>query len=1008
MADTTAGAPESADKTYRDTVFLPKTDFPMKAGLAAAEPKWLERWEKEGFYARLREGAKGRPKFILHDGPPYANGHLHIGTALNKILKDFVVRSQGMLGKDAPYVPGWDCHGLPIEWAVEQEYRKAAKSKEDIGTVALRKECRAFAEKWIDIQREEFKRLGCIGEWERPYTTMAYSAEAVIVGELHKFLMSGALYRGSKPVMWSIVEKTALAEAEIEYHEVASTTIYVKFPLASTNPPSLWEGARGRDGNEAQPTLQIPHPNPPPEGEGNDLSILIWTTTPWTIPGNRAIAYSRAINYGVYEIVGIDEGSFARPGERLALADDLAETVRTHAKIASWRRVADFAPQGKRARHPFNAAGYDFTVPLLAGDHVMADTGTGFVHTAPGHGQEDYELWMEKQNKVFHPATGPAVPETVDENGVYTELTGFLAGKRVLTPDGKEGDANGAVIRELVARGALLAKGKLRHQYPHSWRSKAPIIFRNTPQWFVALDKPFAHLNNRTLREVCLSEIDRVQWVPPAGRNRIRAMVENRPDWVLSRQRAWGVPIAIFADKKTGEPLRDEAVNKRIQDAFAAEGADAWFASPPERFLGNKYQPTDYEQVTDILDVWFDSGSTHVFTLEQGPWGLKWPADCYLEGSDQHRGWFQSSLLESCGTRGRAPYEAVITHGFVLDEKGEEKMSKSKGNVLSPIDISKSQGAEILRLWVASCDYMNDVRFGPTILAANGDTYRKLRNTLRFLLGALADFSDEESLSYPEIVKAPVKGLDLELFMLHRLAELDGLVRESYAAYDFNRVYSELFNFCTNDLSAFYLDIRKDVLYCDPPSSMRRRACRTVLDHVFSALTAWLAPILCFTMEEVWLTRFPAAESVHLREFPHIPQAWRDEALAKLWQARRRFRRVVTGALEIERKNKVIGSSLEAAPRVFVEDGEIRAAIAAMRLPEFAITSGLELAPAREAAPETAFRLDDVPGVAVEFRPAPGEKCGRCWMILEEVGSVAAHPKLCRRCADAVGQMEAA
>ncbi|MFZ1988754.1 MAG: isoleucine--tRNA ligase, partial [Alphaproteobacteria bacterium] len=915
MSEKPGAAREPNESKYRKTVFLPQTDFPMKAGLPAAEPKWLERWEKMGLYERIREGAKKRqePQFIFHDGPPYANGHAHIGTALNHILKDFVVRSRGMLGYDTAYVPGWDCHGLPIEWAVEQELRKAGKSKDSLPVKELRALCREFALKWVDIQRTEFKRLGCLGDWNHPYKTMDFRVESAIVAELHKFLMNNMLYRGSKPVMWSIVEKTALAEAEIEYGEVTSTTIYVKFPVVRG--PSWLEGA----------------------------FVVIWTTTPWTIPGNRAIAFSENFPYVVLE-VGRDIKSWPasvsiQRGQKFIVAESLVdELVRAMLPKDTAGAAIDYVNIGLRrvepgdlaeiiCAHPFADAGYDFPVRLLPGDHVTADTGTGFVHTAPGHGQEDFDLVQEHnaQLKDGDPAR-IEIPFTVNEDGTYTDKTGFLAGKRVMTPDGKEGDANGAVISALAHRGFLLAKGRLRHQYPHSWRSKAPVIFRNTPQWFISLDRRFderggPNLKGRTIREVALSEIDRVKWYPPQGHNRIYSMVENRPDWVLSRQRAWGVPIAIFVNKKTGEVLRDKAVNERIQSAFAIEGADAWWTSPPERFLGNAHKPDDYTQVMDIADVWFDSASTHAFTLENGEWGLRWPADLYLEGSDQHRGWFQSSLLESCGTRGRAPYDAVVTHGFVLDEKGEEKMSKSKGNVLSPMDVSAQQGAEILRLWVAASDYQNDVRFGPTIVQASADAYRKLRNTLRFLLGALDGLDEEEMVSATAIKKLAGDGLDLELFMLHRLAELDGVVRAGYAAYDFNAVYQELFNFCTGDLSAFYLDIRKDVLYCDRPDSHRRRACRTVIDHIFRALTAWLAPILCFTMEEVWLARFPSdTDSIHLKLFPHIPAEWRDDKLAEQWRLRRRFRRAVTGALEIERKNKVIGSSLEAAPMVYVED----------------------------------------------------------------------------------------
>src|SRR5215471_7540314 len=943
-------------RDYRGTLFLPATDFPMKAGLPEAEPKWLKKWEEMALYQKLRESAKGDPLFVLHDGPPYANGDIHIGTALNKILKDFVVRSRQMLGFDAPYVPGWDCHGLPIEWKIEEEYRARGKSKDEVPVKELRAECRAFALKWIDVQRGQFKRLGCVGLWERPYTTMAFAAEAQIVRELHKFVMNGLLYRGSRPVMWSPVEKTALAEAEVEYHEKSSPQIYVKFPLKKS-PENL-----------------------------NGASIVIWTTTPWTIPGNRAIAYSSAFSYGLYEITEADEGSLGKAGERLLLGDPLAEQVAKHAKV-KLKRLGDVAPASLVAAHPFKDDGFTFDVPLLEGEHVTSDTGTGFVHTAPGHGEDDFEL--ARKHKV-------EVPFTIGEDGSFLANVPLFAGKRVLTPDGKDGDANGAVIKELIARGALLSKGTLRHQYPHSWRSKAPVIFRATPQWFAAIDKPFAGSNQSTLRELAVGAIAATRWYPRAGENRIGAMVKERPDWVLSRQRAWGVPIAVYVHKKTGELLRDEAVNARIADAFESEGADAWFNSPAARFLGNDFEAAEYDQIIDILDVWFDSGSTHAFVVEN-PINEGWPkktrADLYLEGSDQHRGWFQSSLLESCGTRGRAPYDAVLTHGFVLDEQGR-KMSKSLNNTVAPQKVSEQNVAEILRLWVASSDFTEDLRIGPEIIKASVDSYRRLRNTIRFMLANLSGFEESERL-------APAKMPELERFILARLAELDGEVRAHYQNYDFTRVFSTLFNFATNDLSAFYFDIRKDALYCDAKMSVRRRAARTVTDALFTRLVTWLAPMLVFTMEEAWTTRFGADESVHLKLFLETPAEWANEALLQKWSRLRDLRRVVTGALEVERAAKVIGASLEADPTLYVEAKEDAALFEHVSLAEIAITSGADIVVG--AAPANAFRLADVKGAAVIFKPAEGHKCARCWMVLAEVGTNPEHLELCRRCSDAVG-----
>ena len=949
-------ANDSAPKRdYRPTLLLPKTDFPMKAGLPKAEPKWLARWEETKLYERLRANAKGRPQFILHDGPPYANGDIHIGTALNKILKDFVIRSQTMLGFDAPYVPGWDCHGLPIEWKIEEAYRAKGKSKDEVPVAELRAECRSFAKKWIDVQREQFKRLGGVGDWARPYTTMAYAAEAQIVRELHKFLTNGLLYRGFRPVMWSPVEKTALAEAEVEYREKKSSWIYVKFPII-----------KGPD------VLQ-------------NASVVIWTTTPWTIPGNRAIAYAPDLRYGLYEIGETAEGSFGKAGEKIVLGDDLAQSSAAEANI-SLKRLADVNPEGLICRHPFHGAGYDFEVPLLPAGHVTAETGTCFVHTAPGHGEDDFELGCKYALEVA---------QTVGEDGVFLATVPLFASKRVLTLEGKDGDANGAVIKELILRGALLAKGSLRHQYPHSWRSKAPVIFRATPQWFIAVDKPLGAFEGKTLRALALRAIEDTRWYPKQGQNRISAMVRDRPDWVLSRQRAWGVPIAVFVNKSDGKLLNDEQVNRRIAEAFAVEGADAWFNSEPSRFLGN-HSPDEYERITDILDVWFDSGSTHAFVVEE-PIEPAWPkaahAHLYLEGSDQHRGWFQSSLLESCGTRGRAPYDAVLTHGFVLDEQGH-KMAKSSGNTVSPQTIADQNGAEILRLWVANSDFSEDLRIGQEIIKGTVDGYRRLRNTIRFMLANLAEFDDAERVSYEDMP-------ELERWVLARIAQIDLVVRESYAEFDFNRVYSQLFNFATNELSAFYFDVRKDALYCDVKDAHRRRATRTVIDALFRRVVTWLAPILCFTMEEAWVTRFGENSTVHLETFPPTPPEWADEALLAKWARVRSLRRVVTGALEIARRDKTIGASLEAAPVLYVESTEDADLFKTIDLAELAITSAAKIEIG--AAAQEAFRLSDVAGAATMFARAPGEKCGRCWMVLPEVGTHPKHDDLCNRCAEAVG-----
>ena len=925
---------------YKSTVSLPRTDFPMKAELPRCEPEILARWDELDLFRRQRAQAKGREKFILHDGPPYANGHLHSGTALNKILKDVINRSEQMRGRDSNYVPGWDCHGLPIEWKVEERYRSEGRNKDEVPVVRFRNECREFADRWIAVQRREFKRLGVIGDWEAPYTTMSFGAEAQIVRELGRFLMNGALYKGAKPVLWSVVEKTALAEAEVEYHDHTSTTVTVRFPVARTPKPSL-EGA----------------------------AIVIWTTTPWTIPGNRAVAFGPDFDCGVYEVEAVEDGSRARPGERLALSRRLAEATRVAAGIAAWRLVDEIADlAGTVCHHPLHGAGYDFEVPVLPAEFVDTETGTGFVHIAPGHGADDWELGV---------AHDLAAPDTVAGDGLFAEGVPLFAGKHVF-------EADGDVVEALAGAGALLASAKIVHSYPHSWRSKAPLIFRNTPQWFISMDQT-------GLRAAALEAIDDTRFVPASGRQRLRGMVETRPDWCVSRQRAWGVPITVFVHKETGEPLRDQTVLDRIVEAVEGEGADAWFVSDPARFLAPEYDAEDYEPVMDILDVWFESGTTHSFVLEACP-DLAWPASLYLEGSDQHRGWFQSSLLESCGTRGRAPFKTVLTHGFVMGEDGQ-KMSKSLGNIVSPQDVIERHGADVLRLWVVGSDYAEDLRIGPEILKHHADIYRRLRNTLRFLLGNLNGFEDEEWVDGDEMP-------GLERWVLHRLWELDQAVRTACDNFEFHPLFTELHTFCTVDLSAFYFDVRKDCLYCDRPDGKRRRAARTVLDSLFHHLTAWLAPFICFTAEEAWLTRDPGKEkSVHLRLFPEVPANWRDEALAARWARIRSLRRVVTGALEVERVAKRIGSSLEAQADVFADDGAADA-LEGVDLAEIAITSGATLH--RGAPPAGTFTVDDTPGVGVAIRRAGGRKCARCWKVLHEVGGDPDYPEVCGRCADAV------
>ncbi|MGI8841333.1 MAG: isoleucine--tRNA ligase [Caulobacteraceae bacterium] len=960
---------ETLRRDYRETVFLPRTDFPMRAGLPALEPRILEGWGD--LYGRIRteRQAAGAPLFVLHDGPPYANGAIHIGHALDKLIKDFVVRSHFALGFDVDYTPGWDCHGLPIEWKIEGEFRAKGRRKGEVSKAEFRARCRQYAAGWIEEQSAQFQRLGVLGDWAHRYATMDFAAEGAIVAEFHKFVASNQVYRGSKPVMWSPVERTALADAEVEYHDHVSPTVWVKFPVIEG--PAAALGA----------------------------AVVIWTTTPWTLPANRAIAYGPGIAYAVFEVEAMEADlpfePWARPGDRLILAEPLAAEVFAAAKIARWRRLEAVDCAGMVCAHPLAGLdpGYDFAVPMLAGEHVTEDAGTGFVHTAPGHGADDYALWIAAGHRD--------IPETVDEDGAYYPHVPLFGGLKVLETEGKKagrfGPANAAVIEKLIEAGALLARGRLEHSYPHSWRSKAPVIFRNTPQWFIRLDEPLADPihGGATLRETALAAIDATAFYPEAGRARIRAMVESRPDWLVSRQRAWGSPMAMFVDKATGKPLNDEAVSARIVGLIAAEGADAWFTRPAGDFLGN-HDPDAYEKVEDILDVWFDSGSTHAFALE-GRRHSRWPADLYSEGSDQHRGWFQSSLLEACGTRGRAPYRAVLTHGFTLDEKGE-KMSKSLGNSVEPQDVTRQNGAEILRLWAALTDYAEDQRIGPTILQATVDAYRKLRNTIRYLLGALADFDETERVGLEAMPP-------LEHFILHRLWELDAQVRGAYEAYAFADAIRPLADFCSNDLSALYFDIRRDALYCDRPDSPRRRACRTVLDRVFERLTAWLAPVLAFTMEEAWASRFPGEQANALRLFPPTPGPWRDDAEAARWAKVERVTRVVTGALEIERRAGRIGGALEAAPRVYLADPDMWAAFEGLDAAEVFRVSQAELI-AREGPP-AAFRLEGVDSIAVESRRAGGQKCARSWRILPEVGSDPLYPDLSLRDADAVAWWDA-
>ncbi|MBP01393.1 MAG: isoleucine--tRNA ligase [Rhodospirillaceae bacterium] len=931
--------PDSDSVDYKSTIFLPKTAFPMKAGLPSLEPNLLERWENINLYHRLREESASKEKFILHDGPPYANGDLHIGHALNKILKDVIVRAFQMRGYNANYVPGWDCHGLPIEWKIEEGYRKKGKNKDEIPVLQFRQECREFAAHWVQIQKTQFKRLGITGDWENPYTTMSNSAEAAVARELGKFILNNGLYKGSKPVLWSVVEKTALADAEVEYLDHKSTTVWVKFPIIKSAINIL----KGQN-------------------------IVIWTTTPWTLPGNKAIAYGANINYAIIHVLETPEDSFCKVGEKFAVASELINAIITKSKITKYKVIkevkgSDF--HGTVCKHCLHEDGFDYDVPLYEGAFVTTEQGTGFVHIAPGHGEDDFLLGKE---------FGLEIPDTVNGDGIYYNTVPRFAGKHIFK-------ANPLIINALKDYNRLLAEGVLLHSYPHSWRSKAPLIYRNTPQWFISME-------TNSLRAKALEAIDQTKWIPAQGRNRIHAMVSSRPDWCVSRQRQWGVPIIVFVSKKTGEVLRDPDVIERTVEIFKKHGSDAWFEFDASIFLGSKYKQKEWEQVTDVVEVWFDSGSSHAFVLEERD-DLTWPADLYLEGSDQHRGWFHTSLLESCGTREQAPYKAVLTHGFVLDEQGR-KMSKSLGNVVKPQDVINQSGADILRLWVVASDYSQDLSIGRNILKQMSDLYRRLRNTFRFLLGNLNEFHEKERL---EISEMP----ELERWVLHRLSEMDKLVRESCENYDFHGLFNEIHHFCANELSAFYFDVRKDSIYCDELMSVRRRAARTVMDELYNCLVRWLAPFICFTAEEVWLIRNPSdTNSIHLQQFPQIPISWHDTKLAEKWSKIRVIRRVVTGAIEKERAAKTIGSSLQAHPEVRAPQTFLDAC-KNVDMAEVCITSKISLL--EESPKDSDFSINDNPEIGVEVLIAKGKKCARCWKVSPEVSTTVTE---CKRCKSAV------
>jgi isoleucyl-tRNA synthetase len=923
---------------YKDTLNLPKTEFPMKANLAKREPEMLACWDRMRIYERIREDAKGRKPYILHDGPPYANGNIHLGTALNKIIKDILIKAKNMSGRDSVYVPGWDCHGLPIEHQVDKELgeKKAAMSQAD-----KRRFCRVYADRYVGIQREQFKRLGVFGEWDNPYLTMTYGYEATTVAELGKLYLNGSVYKGKKPVYWCASCKTALAEAEVEYHDHTTPSIYVKFACISD--------ISGRI----------------PKLAGEKVSVVIWTTTPWTIPANLAIALHQDFLYAAVKV----------KGEVLIVAKDLVDQCMDAFGFRNepYEILDEFAGsvvEGLKCRHPL----IDRESLLILAPFVTLDAGTGCVHIAPGHGQEDYEIGMKYGLENYAP---------VDDDGNFTRDVKDFAGQFVF-------EANGAVITRLRKEGALLGQMEIRHTYPHCWRCKQPIIFRSTEQWFISMER-------NDLRKKTLRAIDAVTWIPAWGRDRIYGMIENRPDWCISRQRLWGVPITMFYCKACGAEVMTQAILDYVVALVREHGADVWFERESADLMpaGTRCPAcggVGFKKETNILDVWFDSGVSHAAVLERRP-DLSSPADMYLEGNDQHRGWFHSSLLESVGTRGRAPYRNVLTHGFVVDGEGK-KMSKSVGNVIDSQTIIDGYGAEILRLWVAAEDYTEDIRISEEILKRLVEAYRRIRNTSRFILGNLYDF-DPETDAVPHGEMA-----EMDRWILHRLQEVIRRVREAYEQYQFHVVYYTLYNFCTVDLSALYLDVLKDRLYTSKAASQARRSAQTAMKEILEAMIRLLAPILTFTAEEVWLA-LPyspgKAESVHLAQFPEVDGSLLQPELAETWKTLIAVKGEAAKAIETARQNKVLGHSLDAAvtisapekllPLLETHRGDLRALL---------IVSDVCVVAGRESA--GAYRSPEIPGLAVDVIRAKGEKCNRCWNYSGTVGENPEHPTLCVRC----------
>jgi len=940
---------EMTTMDYRETLNLPRTEFKMKANLAQREPVLLDQWEKEDLYGRIQAAGTGRPLYILHDGPPYANGHIHLGTAFNKVLKDIILKSRRMAGFHCPYVPGWDCHGLPIEHNVDKEL--GAKKKE-ITKLAARDACRRYAEKWIDIQRDEFKRLGVLGDWGKPYLTINYGYEAAIAREFNRFLLSGAVVRSKKPVYWCSSCRTALAEAEVEYHDHTSPSIFVKFRV-------------DEDLGAIAPELAADRL------AGRQVSVLIWTTTPWTLPANLAVAFHPEYTYAAVAVDG---------NEVWIMAEGLVEQVFAEIGRGNYQVVATFPAaglEGRNCRHPF----MERESRLILAPYVTLDTGTGCVHTAPGHGREDYMSGLRYDLPILSP---------VDGDGCFTDEAGPYKGMYILA-------ANKKINADLAAQSSLVSEKSITHSYPHCWRCKKPVIFRATEQWFISMEE-------NGLREKALAAIKNVSWTPSWGMERIYGMVEARPDWCLSRQRVWGVPLTVLTCSSCGDILKDEAVVAKIDTFFKAEGADAWFKHEVSEFLGPdtrcaKCGNDSFQKEEDILDVWFDSGVSYAAVLEEGAdQGLRFPADLYLEGSDQHRGWFQSSLLAAVGTRGIPPYHGVLTHGFVVDGQGK-KMSKSIGNVIAPEEVIKKYGAEILRLWVASEDYRDDIKISDEILKQLTDAYRKIRNTIRYMLGNLSDFR-------PETDRVPCGELaELDRWALHQFEMLKKKAVAAYEDFDFHVVFHRLYNFCGSTMSSFYLDIIKDRLYTAPAGSSRRRGAQTVLYDILDGMLRLMAPVLSFTAAEAWeyLPAGKREDSVFLARFPAACEEAEDPELARKWDRLLEVRSEITRALELARRDKVIGHPLDADVRINV-CGEL-AAFLADKWDLLKLISIVSSMSRQEDIDPEAQQSELLPELRIRVLPATGRKCERCWMLSESVGENTTHPSLCDRCATVMAEI---